>query len=428
MKLKNENLCKKFLIYGFGKSGITSFKYLIKKNKCFIYDDDKKKLNRKFKKYYISKSKLIKDTFDNIILSPGININRCQLSNYLEKNKKKIITDLDIFYKFNPEILSITITGTNGKSTTSKLLYDILKNHHYDVRLTGNIGNPILGEKNLTKETIFVIEASSYQLAYSKHFRSKFSIIVNISPDHLERHNTMKNYILSKLKCVTRQDKKDISIIPNNNLLKSLLRNKNVKSKIIFLSKNKYTHLKKQLNNNSIINSAYFQNMNFLFELSKFMNLNLKTVLKTMNNFKPLKYRQEIIYNSKYLKIINDSKSTSFSSTTPFLETDEKIYWILGGLFKKGDKFNLNKKYYKNLEAFIYGKDRYVFSKIFKNKFKVNLSKDLNNSIKLIPKLKNLKKKVIVLFSPSAASFDQYKNFEERGKQFNMLIKRYFPS
>ena len=89
MKLKNENLCKKFLIYGFGKSGITSFKYLIKKNKCFIYDDDKKKLNRKFKKYYISKSKLTKDTFDNIILSPGININRCQLSNYLEKNKKK---------------------------------------------------------------------------------------------------------------------------------------------------------------------------------------------------------------------------------------------------------------------------------------------------------------------------------------------------
>ena len=168
--------------------------------------------------------------------------------------------------------------------------------------------------------------------------------------------------------------------------------------------------------------------MNFLFELSKFMNLNLKTVLKTMNNFKPLKYRQEIIYNSKYLKIINDSKSTSFSSTTPFLETDEKIYWILGGLFKKGDKFNLNKKYYKNLEAFIYGKDRYVFFKIFKNKFKVNLSKDLNDSIKLIPKLKNLKEKVIVLFSPSAASFDQYKNFEERGKQFNMLIKRYFPS
>ena len=130
---------------------------------------------------------------------------------------------------------------------------------------------------------------------------------------------------------------------------------------------------------------------------------------------------------SKYLKIINDSKSTTLSSTVPFLESNEKILWILGGLFKKGDKFNLNKKYFKNLEAYIYGKDRQVFLKLFKNKIKVNLSKDLRNTLKLIPNLKDIRTKVTVLFSPSAASFDQYKNFEERGRQFNMLIKRYLP-
>ena len=130
---------------------------------------------------------------------------------------------------------------------------------------------------------------------------------------------------------------------------------------------------------------------------------------------------------SKYLKIINDSKSTTLSSTVPFLESNERILWILGGLFKKGDKFNLNKKYFKNLEAYIYGKDRQVFLKLFKNKIKVNLSKDLRNTLKLIPKLKDIRTKVTVLFSPSAASFDQYKNFEERGRQFNMLIKRYLP-
>ena len=425
MKLKNENSSKKFLIYGLGKSGISSLKYLKQKNKCFIFDDYKKKLNNKFKKFSISKTKLLNNNFDYIVISPGININTCQLSNYLKKNKKKIITDLDIFYKVNPDVLTITITGTNGKSTTSKLLYDILKNHDYDVRLTGNIGNPILEEKKITRNTILVVEASSYQLAYSKYFKSKFSIIINISPDHLERHNTMKNYVLSKLKCVTKQNENDISIIPNNNLLKYLLRSKNIKSKIIFVSKNKYAYLKNKLNNDNFKNSANFQNLNFLFELSKYMNLNLKNVLKTMNKFKPLKFRQEVIYQSKYLKIINDSKSTTLSSTIPFLETNEKILWILGGLFKKGDKFNLNKKYYKNLDAYIYGKDRHVFSKLFKNKFKVNLSKDLKNTLKSIPNLKNIRTKVTVLFSPSAASFDQYKNFEDRGRQFNMLIKRY---
>ena len=427
MKLKNENINNKFLIYGFGKSGISSFKYLYKKNKCFIFDDDKEKLNNKFKKFFISKSKLINNNFDYIVMSPGININRCQLSNYLKNNQNKIITDLDVFYKFNPEVLTVTITGTNGKSTTSKLLYDVLKNHDCDVRLTGNIGNPILEEKKFSKKTIFVVEASSYQLAYSKYFKSKFSLIINISPDHLERHKTMRNYILSKLKCVTKQNENDIAIITNNNLIKNLLKSKKIKSKIIFLSKNKYAYLKNKLINDNFINSANFQNLNFLFELSKYMKLDLEIMLKTINNFKPLKYRQEVIYRSKYLKIINDSKSTTLSSTIPFLETNEKIFWILGGLFKKGDKFNLNKKYYKNLEAYIYGKDRYIFFKLFKNKFKVNLSKDLKNTLKLIPKLKNVRSKVVVLFSPSAASFDQYKNFEDRGRKFNILIKRYLP-
>ena len=425
MKLKNKNLSKKFLIYGFGRSGISSLNYLKQKHKCFVFDDFKKKLNNKFKRFIISKSKLLNNNFDYIVISPGININRCQLSNYLKKNKNKVITDLDIFYKFNPEVLTITITGTNGKSTTSKLLYEVLKNHNYDVRLTGNIGNPILKEIKITRKTIFVVEASSYQLAYSKYFKSKFSLIINISPDHLERHNTMKNYILSKLKCVTKQSKNDVAIIANNNLIKKFLRFKNIKSKIIFVRRNNYNPLKNKLINKNFINSANFQNLNFLFELSKYMKLNLNTVLKTVNNFKPLKFRQEVIYNTKYLKIINDSKSTTLSSTIPFLETNEKVFWILGGLFKKGDKFNLNKKYYKNLEAYIYGKDRNIFYKLFKNKFKVTLSKDLKSTIKLIPKLKYTRTKVTILFSPSAASFDQYKNFEDRGKKFNMLIKRY---
>ena len=138
-----------------------------------------------------------------------------------------------------------------------------------------------------------------------------------------------------------------------------------------------------------------------------------------------MKFRQEVIHNSKYLKIINDSKSTTLSSTIPFLETNKKIFWILGGQFKKGDKFNLNRKYYKNLEAYIYGQDRNIFYKLLNNKIKVNLSKDLNSSIKLISNLKKIKKKIIVLFSPSAASFDQFKNFEDRGKKFNILIKKY---
>ena len=99
---------------------------------------------------------------------------------------------MDIFYSHYSNNKIITITGTNGKSTTSKLLHIILKNHKKDARLCGNIGKPILLEKNISTKTIFVIEASSYQIEYSKIFKTDYAMILNISPDHLERHRLKK--------------------------------------------------------------------------------------------------------------------------------------------------------------------------------------------------------------------------------------------
>ena len=140
-----------------------------------------------------------------------------------------------------------------------------------------------------------------------------------------------------------------------------------------------------------------------------------------------MNFRQQIIYRSKKLIIINDSKSTTLSSTLPLLESFKNIYWILGGIAKKGDQLKLKKENYKKIKAFIYGKDKFFFSKILSNKIKYKISKNLNNS--LLQVFKDLRKKEeqkkILLFSPSAASFDQFKNFEDRGKYFNKIIKKY---
>ena len=130
---------------------------------------------------------------------------------------KKIYTDLDIFFSSYVKNKKITITGTNGKSTTTRILYEVLRDQNFDVRIVGNIGNPILLEKDITSKTIFIIEASSYQLEYSKLFRSNISVILNISPDHLERHKTLKKYIKAKFKLVKNQKKKDYAILNINN-------------------------------------------------------------------------------------------------------------------------------------------------------------------------------------------------------------------
>ena len=210
----NENsnifINKKILIYGLGKSGLSSFKFLRKRNKVYLFDDNKKiDLNKSNKKNFISLKQIQKVKFNSIILSPGININTCKLNKFLKKNSKIIYTDLDVFISFYNN-MCVTITGTNGKSTTCQLLYEVLKKQKLDVKLAGNIGYPVLSVKNIKKNSIFVIEASSYQLEYSKLYRSKYAAILNISPDHLERHGTISNYISAKFKLIKNQNKNSV--------------------------------------------------------------------------------------------------------------------------------------------------------------------------------------------------------------------------
>tara|TARA_S200000501_G_scaffold302288_1_gene289687 strand:+ start:327 stop:1625 length:1299 start_codon:yes stop_codon:yes gene_type:complete len=420
-------LNKKILIYGLGKSGLSVFKFLKNKSDVFIYDDNfiKKKFEKK--KYFINSKNISKTKFDKIILSPGIDINKCKLSKFLKQNSDKIYSDLDIFYSLFKNDC-ITITGTNGKSTTSKLLYDILLKQKFDVKLVGNIGNPILSVKKITKKTIFVVEASSYQLDYSKIFISKYAVILNLSPDHIERHRTINRYVKAKFKLLKNQKKSHLAFVNKNDpLTQRHIKINKFKSKIIQVNSLKVKNYLKDIDNNFFLTEDNKQNLSFVLDISKKLHLKKKILLKTIENFKGLKYRQQVICKRKYLTIINDSKSTSFSSSIGILKSKPNIFWLLGGIHKKGDKFNLSKKYFKNIKAFIYGKKKFFFNQKLKGKIKYenfnNLEEALKRVFVLIKKEKFHKK--TILFSPSAASFDAFKNFEDRGLYFNKLINKY---
>ncbi len=417
----NDNLKnKKILIYGYGKSGHSTFEYLNKKNKILIYDDKKK-----IKKFFISYKNIQLSNFDYIVLSPGININNCKLKNYLKKNKKKIITDLDIFQINNPNNLKITITGTNGKSTTAQLLFNILKDQKKDVVLAGNIGIPILSKRNIKKSTVFVIEASSYQIDYSQYFKTDYAFILNISPDHLERHKTIENYTNAKFKLILNQNKNYFSFIENNKYLNKAIQKYKTKSKIIKINKN-YKKIKNLISNDYFKNINNLNNLSFVLEFAKVFKLNKSKLLKSINLFKGLEFRQQTIFKNKFITIINDSKSTSFSSSINLLKSYKNIIWIAGGIAKKGDKFNLPSKYYKNIKCYIFGKDKNFFKKKLHNKISFmsfnNLEIILKKIIKDVQFNKN--KHFCILFSPAAASFDEFKNFEDRGHYFNYLIKK----
>ena len=410
---------KKILIYGLGKSGLSVLKFLKKNNKITTHDD----------KIKVDNKKITKIKFDYIIISPGIDINKCKLSNFLKNNSRKIYTDLDIFYNHHKENNKITITGTNGKSTTAKILYDVLKDQKVDVRLVGNIGNPILLEKKVTNRTVFVIEASSYQLEYSKLFKSNISLILNISPDHLERHKTINKYVSAKFKLIKNQSKKDFAILNIKNFyIKRELESKNYLPKVIKVEKNIDNAFLKKINNHYFNTEGNKENLKFILEVAKLLKLKKNILVKTLKKFTGLKYRQQIIFKSKKLTIINDSKATTFSSSASLLKSLKNVYWIVGGQGKKGDKLLLSKKNCTNIKAYIFGTNKKFFINKLKKLMKYESFLDLKSLVKKLSseiKVGLNKTNKIILFSPSAASFDNFKNFEKRGEYFNQLIKKY---
>ena len=189
-----------FLIYGLGSTGLSVINYFKKKGISNFYVwDDNLKLRSKFSSKISSNLKDIIDQVDYIVLSPGISLRKTKYKKTLLMQKKKIITDIDLLYLDNRNLKSIVVTGSNGKSTTCKIIAHLLHKNRYKVKLGGNIGTPVLNLK-LQKDIFFVIEASSFQLSHSQFILPNYAVLLNITNDHLDWHGSMKDYINSKLK------------------------------------------------------------------------------------------------------------------------------------------------------------------------------------------------------------------------------------
>ena len=430
-KLLNKNFFKidflkknSFSVYGLGETGKSAINLFKKKKIKFVAWDD----NIFNKNNQIKKSELFTKSLDDsnwILMSPGINIEKSRFKNKILKNKNKIISDLDLFYLLNPKVKSILVTGTNGKSTTCKIIEHVLKKNRHDVQLGGNIGKPVLN-LNYKKNCIYVIEASSFQLFYSKFISPKYAIILNITKDHLDWHKTKKNYIYSKFKIFMNQSKNDMAFLKNKKLI-DIYRKKKFKAKLKKVSIKNYFKIKKQIKNiylKSLIND---ENMSFVYSLMKELKITSNSFINTINSFKGLPHRHEIFYKKSGITFVNDSKATSFEATKFALMANKNIYWILGGLPKKNDIFVLQDLKEKIIKSFIIGKHINFFKSQLKGKVKSEISYTLDRALKRIFKeLKTVyQKKIVVLFSPASASYDQYKNFNERGNHFKKLVKIY---
>ncbi len=409
------NLKKKFLIYGYGISGKSIEKYLKNKNCNYsIYDDYKKINNKKVinKEYLLSKI----DEYCYFVVSPSIKIER---DHFLFKLKNKILIDLDFLSLEISTQKIFGITGTEGKSTTCNYLKEILSKKH-NTKIIGNFGKTILDKKNLknylSKIDILIIELSSFQLDKLKFLKLDYALITNIFSDHLDYHKNIKNYIKSKFK---------IQNLLNENSNFFL-------SKKLFL---KYRRFLKINRNRLILNDDKVSSQNNLDNHIKELNINSikklinifdsKIKIKNSKILNNLKFRNQLIYNSNNLKIYNDSKCTNLNNAiykNNLIKSSKKIL-ILGGKFKKQNqksKFKIS-----NTLVLIFGNQKNLFFNhlnfINCNYFTFN---NLNELIKFIRLLLKSYSYDHILFSPGGESYDSYKNYLDRGKHFNQLIKK----
>ena len=415
----------KFLVYGLGSTGISVIKYFKKKKiSDFLVWDDNLKLRKKFRSKSVSNLKNALKSVDFIVLSPGISLKKTKYKKVLSKFKKKIITDIDLLYLSNLKFKSIVVTGSNGKSTTSKIISHLLKKNKFKIELGGNIGTPVLNLK-IRKNIFFVIEASSFQLSHSKFIHPDYAILLNITNDHLDWHGSKQAYIKSKLKIFDLQNRKNFALVNEN--LKDIFKRKKYLSKLVSVRFKDYKKIKYKIKNDYLKFNTNDENMNFVYALSKLLKISEKSFIKSMSSFLGLPHRYEIFLKKKGITFINDSKATSLQATKHALASSKNVYWILGGLPKDKDKIDL--RFIKNniIKSYIIGKNINFFKKQLRNKIKFSVTKNLKKSISSALKdIKSLKRiSNTILLSPGAASFDQFKNFESRGNEFKKLSRQY---
>ena len=431
-------------VYGLNKSGLSVINLLISQNKFFNCWDDNKKTRDLLQKNhpklnFIKINKKESKKYNSIYLTPGLSISDKKL---IGISKTIIKRDLDLYYQNIKNEKIIAITGTNGKSTTTKLIGDIIRRKHKNIFVGGNIGEPlcnsIINNKNYSHH---VVELSSFQLETIKNFEPKISILLNISRDHLDRYKTLNEYISTK-KNIFNKGNKSINLISLDDIFsRKIFNDKKIINKISFSVKNIeadiyynkgyiidkyfYKYKKTKLSNISLDldNNYNIQNILASYIVCKYLRIPIIFFKESIKNFKGLPYRSSVIFDSKKKLIINNSKATNISSAISALENKKNIYLILGGIAKE-DGFSEFNKFQKNInQIYIYGKSRFLINKqinlieisqVFKS------LKDVVNS--LWKDLYMFDEKATIIFAPACASFDQFKNFEKRGDYFNKLI------
>ena len=441
---------KNIVVLGGGESGVGAA-LLAKKLGFAVFVSDYGVIKDKYKQVLLhyeilweekkhSQNRILKA--DEVVKSPGIPDNT-PIVKMLKEKQIPVISEIE-FAARETQATIIAITGSNGKTTTATLTYEVLKLGGLNVALTGNIGDSFAGQVSKKKTNFYVLEVSSFQLDGCESFAPHIAVLTNLSPDHLDRYNDdFSKYIDAKFKIVQNQNPNDFFIYDaDDEEINKWLAENPIKSQLIPFSISKKLKQGTYIEHNNII--INIQNKTQIMPLTtlnlegkhnlknamaagtvaKLLNIRKETIRQCLENFHGVEHRLEKVLKINNVTYINDSKATNVNATYYALESmTTPVIWIVGGEDKGNDYACLFPLVNEKVKAIIcLGIDNQKIINSFGNIVDVMVeTQSMNDAVKIAYQL--AKKGDTVLLSPACASFDLFENYEDRGKQFKEAVR-----
>ena len=378
---------------------------------------------------------------DKVMKSPGIP-DKAPIVKKLNEKGIPVISEIEFAFPYT-NALTIGITGSNGKTTTTLLTYHLLKQGGLNVGLAGNIGKSFAWQVAENKHDVYVLELSSFQLDGIQHYKPHIAIITNLSPDHLDRYNYDYNlYIDAKFRITMNQDENDYLIIDADDVdTANWLQKNKVKANIIPFSISKELEngasIKENNINNNINNDLFSMPINELAlegkhnvknamaatAVAQLMKIRKQTIRESLGNFQGAEHRLEKVLKIQGVQYINDSKATNVNATFFALDSmTTPTVWIVGGVDKGNDYNELMSLVREKVKGIIcLGVDNEKLVNTFNNVVDVMIeTTSMSEAVKIAQKM--AEKGDTVLLSPCCASFDLFENYEDRGRQFKLAV------
>ncbi|MDA3780375.1 MAG: UDP-N-acetylmuramoyl-L-alanine--D-glutamate ligase [Bacteroidales bacterium] len=442
-------MSKRIVILGAGESGVGSA-ILAKKlgSDVFVSDfgsiKDNYKQRLKIENISFEEGKHTEREIlnaDEIIKSPGISDNVTIINKAREKNIP-VISEIEFAGRYT-DAFKICITGSNGKTTTAKLIYHILSNAGLNVGLAGNVGQSFALQVAEKDYGYYVIELSSFQLDGMYSFKADMAVIMNITPDHLDRYDGMQDYINSKYRIVQNQSKNDYFIYwSDDEVIKQENDKRKIQSKQLPFSLNtetvqgafvcnniikfKYTNKDFDMSVNQLALKGQHNTYNSMAAgiAAQVLKIRKEVIRESLSSFKGVEHRLESVLKVHGIEFINDSKATNINSTWYALESmSNNLIWIVGGVDKGNDYSLLKELVRQKVKAIIcLGKNNEKIHNAFKDIVPTIIdTKSASEAVKTAYYLGN--NGDAVLLSPACASFDLFNNYEERGMLFKKAVR-----